>query len=69
MLDKLLKSKSMQNIMLGQFKKVVKEEGIKHIVITANESGEFTIEYHKEEIKVLTLESYNNIQQQLINIL
>jgi len=69
MLDKLLKNKSMQNMMLGQFKKTVKEEGIKAIVITANETNEFDIAYHKEEIKVITITEWNNIQQQLINLL
>lgn len=61
MLDKLFQNKSMQNILLGQFKKVVIEEGYKGILIKTNESGEFTVEYFKEDIKVLNTETYNKM--------
>lgn len=60
-LSKLFGNKSMQNILLGQFKKVVIEEGYKGIFIKTNENGEFTVEYYKNEIIVLDKEEYNKL--------
>ena len=69
MIDKILKSKSMQNMMLGQFKKVIKEENIKAVVITVDEKENASVEYFKEEIKIIPITQWKEIQKQLQEIL
>lgn len=69
MIDKLLKSSSMQKMMLNQFKKALQDEGIKTVTITMNEKGEAEVQYFKEDVTVITTEKYNNIQKQLQSLL
>lgn len=61
MLDKLLKNKVIKNAFMNQFKSIVKDEGLKYILITVKENGEIEPTLYKDEIKVLSITEYNNL--------
>lgn len=63
--DGILKNKMIQNVFLGQFKKIIKDQDLKCILIKVNESGEMDTETFTEDVKVLTISDYNNLMNSL----
>jgi hypothetical protein len=65
MLDKLIKNKGIQKILLSQFNEIVKTEGIKFIGITIKESGELVPDLYTKEMVCIDRETYTAIMEKI----
>ncbi len=65
MLDKLIKNKGIQKILLSQFNDIIKTEGIKTIVIKVGETGEIIPELYTKEMICIDKETYTAIMEKL----
>ena len=68
MLDKLIKNKGIQKILLSQFNEIIKTEGIKTIVIKIGETGELIPELYTKEMICIDKETYSAIMEKLKSI-
>jgi hypothetical protein len=59
--DGILKNKIIQNVFLGQFKKIIKEENMKCIVIRMDEKGEMQTEVFSDEVEVMLKSDYDKL--------
>lgn len=68
MLDKLIKNKGIQKILLSQFNEIIKTEGIKTIVIKVGEAGEIVPEMYTKDMICIDKETYAAIMEKLKTI-
>jgi hypothetical protein len=66
-LQSLTDNPMIKNLFLKQLKKVVKEEGITLITISASETepDELNFEVYKDEMKILTVKDFEQILENL----
>lgn len=66
-IESLTGNSLVKNLLLKQLKSVVKEKGIKAILITPDSTGELNIEIHQEPIKVVAESDFNQLITQLLD--
>lgn len=58
MFEGLLKNKAIKTLFMNQFKSIATENGLKCIVLTMKEGGEFETEVYKEDMITIPLADY-----------
>lgn len=66
MFEKLLQNKSFKSLLMSQFKNIVKDNGVKHIIINVSENGELgEITIYKENIRIIKESEYSHYKNYL----